>query len=136
MMLEGGTKDAVLNELIECLGACPEVSDATALSTEIFRRESLMSTGIGFNVAVPHARIACVSDLVMAVGISPIDIEDYSALDENPVRIVCMVAARPDQHAHYLKTLSAVSQTLKRETVRHALMAAGDPRAAYLILTQ
>lgn len=95
-----------------------------------------MSTGIGFNVAVPHVRLDSVKDLVMAVGISRRDITDYESLDEKPVRIICMVAARSDQHAQYLKTLGLVSSVLKSEEIREALLEAPDAQAAYLILTQ
>ena len=72
----------------------------------------------------------------MAVGITHKSVVDYESLDEQPVRIICMVAARPDQHGLYLKTLGAVSEALKPPEVREALMQAADPKAAYLILTQ
>jgi len=85
---------------------------------------------------VPHVRLDSVTNLVAAVGVSGSDITDYESLDEKSVRIVCMVAARSDQHAKYLKTLSAVSRTLKHESVREALLEARDPETAYLILTQ
>lgn len=130
------SKRAMLEELAKVLGESDSVSDPDALTKEIFIREELMSTGIGFNVAVPHVRMDSVSDLVMAVGISQTDILDYDSLDEQPIRIVCMVAARNDQHAQYLKTLGIVSTVLKSKDVRDALMAASDEKSAYLILTQ
>ncbi|MFP6615428.1 MAG: PTS sugar transporter subunit IIA, partial [Candidatus Hydrogenedentota bacterium] len=64
------------------------------------------------------------------------DILDYESLDEQPIRIVCMLAARNDQHAQYLKMLGIVSSVLKNKEVREALMAAPDDKSAYLILTQ
>ncbi len=130
------SKQAMLEELAKVLGESSRVSNPDALAKEIFVREELMSTGIGFNVAVPHVRLDSVSDLVMAVGISQSDILDYESLDEQPIRIVCMLAARNDQHAQYLKTLGVVSSVLKNEEVREALMAAPDEKSAYLILTQ
>ena len=130
------SKQAMLEELAKVLGESSRVSNPDALAKEIFVREELMSTGIGFNVAVPHVRLDSVSDLVMAVGISQSDILDYESLDEQPIRIVCMLAARNDQHAQYLKTLGIVSSVLKNEEVREALMAAPDEKSAYLILTQ
>ena len=93
-----------------------------------------MSTGIGFNVAVPHVRLDSVSELVMAVGLCKQDITDYASLDEQPVRIICMVDARADQHAQYLKTLGTVSAALKGADVRDALLKCEDPKDAYAIL--
>ena len=136
LFTDANTKEAILNELAGVLGESESVSDPEALTKEIFIREELMSTGIGFNVAVPHVRLDSVSDLVMAVGISRTDISDYDSLDEQPVRIVCMVAARGDQHAQYLKTLGVVSTALKSKDVRESLIEASDEKSAYLILTQ
>ncbi len=136
LLLDTASKAEALDALIDCLAEAPEVRDAKMLKKEIYHREELMSTGIGFSVAVPHVRLDSVTNLVAAVGVSGSDITDYESLDEKSVRIVCMVAARSDQHAKYLKTLSAVSRTLKHESVREALLEARDPETAYLILTQ
>lgn len=136
VVLDTDTKQAALDALVDCVAASPSVTDVDSLRREIFRREALMSTGIGFNVAVPHVRLASVTDLVLAVGVSKRPITDYEALDEQPVRIVCMVAARPDQHAQYLKTLGAVSKVLKPVAIRESLLAAEDAAAAYRILTE
>ena len=136
LLLDAQSKSEALEALIDCLSRTPEVKDAKLLREEIFHREELMSTGIGFNVAVPHVRLDSVTNLVAAVAICKHGITDYSSLDEKPVRIICMVAARADQHAQYLKTLGVVSSTLKAESVREALLEAPDPQTAYLILTQ
>lgn len=130
------TKNETLEALIDCLAAAPEVADREELKREVFERENLMSTGIGSGIGVPHVRLASVKDLVVAVGINEGDILDYQSLDDRPVRIVCMVAARADQHAQYLKTLAAISTLMKSQAVREALLDAGDVDAAYKILTQ
>lgn len=95
-----------------------------------------MSTGTGFNVAVPHVRIDSVKNIVMAVGISKQPLTDYDTLDEKPVHIVCMLAAHTDQHAHYLKTLGLVSNTLKNPETRETLLKAEDTATAYSIMTR
>ena len=136
LLLDTQSKSEVLDALIDCLSGTPDIKDAKLLREEIFHREELMSTGIGFNVAVPHVRMDSVTNLVVAVAIAKHGITDYESLDEKPVRIICMVAARADQHAQYLKTLALVSSTLKSESVREALLEAPDPQAAFLILTQ
>jgi PTS system nitrogen regulatory IIA component len=128
-------KVPALERLMDCLAQAPEVKKRDELSREIYQREELMSTGIGFNIAVPHVRLASVTGLVMAMGVSSSDITDYGSLDENPVRIICMVAARVDQHAQYLKTLGAVSSHLKSRDLREAIMAASQPEAIYKLLT-
>jgi nitrogen PTS system EIIA component len=136
VLLDTKSKEEALTALIDRLAEADQIQDRDGLYKEIFIREELMSTGIGFNVAVPHVRLDSIKDIVMAVGVCKQDIADYDSLDEQPVRIVCMLAARTDQHAQYLKTLGLISSVLKRIDVRESLRNAEDENAAYLILTQ
>jgi PTS system nitrogen regulatory IIA component len=135
-LLDCAKKDDALNILADALVTAPQVKDAKALRREVFEREALMSTGIGFGIGVPHVRLPTVSDLVIAVGINRRELPDYISLDERPVQIIFMVAARDNQHAHYLKTLAAISSLMKVAGVRESLLAAPDAAAVYDILTQ
>ncbi len=126
-------RDALL-ELIDCLATSPRIKDREELEREIFKREELMSTGIGQGIAVPHVRIHSVTDLVGAVGISKFDIEDYQSLDNQPVRIIIMLAGAYNQHAKYLKALSYISAKLKQEEVRESLLTAKESREVYKLL--
>ncbi len=129
------TKQQALDALVDVLAAAPEVKSRDELAREVNEREKLMSTGIGFGIGVPHVRLASVSDLVMAVGVNDTGLDDYASLDDEPVRIICMVAARDGQHAQYLKTLAAISGVLKDTAIRTALLEADEPATVYNILT-
>jgi PTS system nitrogen regulatory IIA component len=135
LFVKGRDKRGALNELVDCLAGAPQVNDGDELRREIFNREELMSTGIGHGIAIPHVRIASVTDLVGAVGISSEGIQNYQSLDDEPVRILIMLAAAYDQHAKYLKALSYISAKLKKEEIRNILMRSGDARAVYDLLT-
>jgi nitrogen PTS system EIIA component len=124
-----------LRTLCAVLATSPLVPNEEQLSAAIFRREELMSTGIGFGVGVPHVRLDGVKDLVMAMGIAREPLADYASLDEVPVQIVCMVAAGSTQHPQYIRALSAISSRLKDEAVRKALVAAPDAVSAFKIFT-
>ena len=129
------TKDATLTALIDSIVEAPEVEDADELRQHIYQRESLMSTAIGCGVGVPHVRIASVRAPVMAVGINDKPLPDYMALDETPVRIICMIAAHNDQHAEYLKLLAAISTRLHDCEVRDALLQSTTPKSIHAILS-
>ena len=128
-------KEDALNVLIDRLAEAPEIGSREELAKEIFHREQLMSTGIGFGVGIPHVRLASVKNVVMAMGVSRSEIRDYASLDGKPVRIVCMIAAGRDQHARYIKALAAVSALLKDESFRNRLLAAKDAREIYSLMT-
>ena len=135
VFLEGGEKENALKTLCAVLAGSPLVPNEKDLAAAIFRREELMSTGIGFGVGVPHVRMPGVSDQVMALGISREPLTDYASLDEVPVQIVCMVAAGSTQHPQYIRALSAISTRLKDEKVRAALIAATDAVSAFKLFT-
>jgi PTS system nitrogen regulatory IIA component len=126
-------KSAALKTLCAALGTSPLIHNEAELEQAVFRREELMSTGIGFGVGVPHVRLSSVDDLVMALGIARRPLSDYSSLDDDPVQIVCMVAAGGTQHPQYIRALSAISSRLKDEAVRKALIAAPDAGSAFRI---
>ena len=124
----------VLVKLAEVLASAPQIKNKEELLAAILRREALMSTSIGRGVAIPHVRLSSVTDLVMAVGISQKDIEDFDAADGKPVRLVFMIAAAVNQHSYYLQTISYLSGKLRNETVKNALLEAKDPSSVYSIL--
>jgi len=127
LLLDHSSKEEVLTQLVDLLAKTPIVKNRDKLLAGILEREKLMSTGIGFGVGVPHVRIDSVSDLVMAVAVCRQPITDYSSLDETPVQIVCMLAARSDQHTKYIRTLSAISSRLKNAVCREEIIASDDP---------
>ena len=127
VIIDKADKETVLRRLVDLLAQSPLVRNRDKLLAGILAREELMSTGIGFGVGVPHVRIDSVSDLVMAVAVCKKPVEDYSSLDNQPVQIVCMLAARSDQHAKYIRTLAAVSNRLKDPDVRRAIVESDDP---------
>ena len=131
MIVDGTDKKSVLTDLVDQLATSPLVHNRDELLNGIFAREELMSTGIGFGVGVPHVRIDSVSDLVMAVAVSRKPIEGYSSLDNDPVHIVCMLAARSDQHAKYIRTLSAVSSRLKDAGTRESIIGSDSAEFIY-----
>ena len=94
-----------------------------------------MSTAIGRGIAIPHVRLSSVTDLVMSVGICKHELLDFQTIDDNPVRILIMIAAAYNQHSYYLQTLSFFSSKLKDKEVRDSLLSCKDAMEAYKILT-
>ena len=135
LILENATKMEVLTMLTAILTETPFIKSPDLLLSDILEREELMSTGIGFGIGVPHVRVDYVSDLVMAVAVCRNGLEDYQTLDEDKVKIVCMVAARQDQHAQYIRTLSNISSRLKDSEMRQQIIESQDPVEIYTLMT-
>jgi len=128
-------RDALL-ALAENLAAAPQVKNRQELSTEILKREGLMSTAIGCGIAIPHVRLSSITDLVVSVGVSKANIVDFYPLDDEPVKLVFMIAAAQNQHAYYLQTLSWFSTRLKNKKLRDSLLQAQTEQQVYDLLVK
>lgn len=134
LFLNHATKRDALLAMADNLANAPQVKNRQELASEILKREELMSTAIGRGIAIPHVRLSSVTDLVVSVGISQCDIIDFQTLDDQPVRLLFMIAAAYNQHAYYLQTLSFFSTKLKNKELRTSLLAAKTPADAYALL--
>lgn len=131
VFIENSSKRDAIVELANVLSVAPQVKNKEELVSEILKREDLMSTAVGRGIAIPHVRLSSVTDLVMAVGICKKNIEDYQAVDNEPVNLLIMIAAAYNQHTYYLKTISYLTAKLKSQELRDALKNAATPREAY-----
>ena len=136
VFLNHTTKHDALVRLAQNLATAPQIKDAKELEDEILKREALMSTAMGRGIAIPHVRLSSVTDLVMSVGISKVDIIDFEPIDDTPVRLLFMIAAAYNQHSYYLQTLSFFSAKIKGQELRDSLLSASSAEEAYRLLTK
>jgi len=121
--LESKTKDEVLEELTDLLEKTGKVTNREEFLRVIREREELGSTGIGYNIAIPHARSTGIKGLTGAFGISKEGI-DFDALDKEPVYLFFVLAAPKNAAGDYLKALATISRLLRNRKSRQALMKA------------
>lgn len=122
LLLDAETKMTAIDAMIELLKSDPRVKNKESIRDGIYRREELMSTGIGLGVAIPHVRTQDVKDLVVVAAVCKSGLSDYETMDQEPVRLLFMIIAREDQHALHLKTLSAISSILKDSKLKNLLL--------------
>jgi nitrogen PTS system EIIA component len=88
---------------------------------EIFNRESLCTTGIGHNVAIPHGKSTSIDRVRIGLGISPEGL-DFGSIDGEPVHLVLVIGSNPANQVEYLKSLAFVMNHLKNPFLRTALI--------------
>ena len=96
-------------------------------------RESVLSTGIGFGVAIPHARSAAVSELSVVGGLSPVPVP-YDSIDGDPVRLFFLIVGPEASAGQHVKVLSRIARLVRRETLREQLCEADTPDQFYSAL--
>lgn len=119
--LDTDDKYLVIEELAMVFNGTDVCSDVKALINALKEREQIMSTGIGFRIAIPHAKINTVKEMAFAIGISKKGI-DFDSMDGKPVNLVILVAAGEKQHKQYLRLLSNIMAILKNETIKNRII--------------
>ena len=121
--LSARTKDAVLEELVELASKGHDAKVRSAILAAVRERESVLSTGIGGGVAIPHGKTPVIDQLIVAAGIASTPIE-FDALDGHPVELFFLLIGPESASGAHVKTLSRISRLLRREPLRAALRAA------------
>jgi mannitol/fructose-specific phosphotransferase system IIA component (Ntr-type) len=98
-------------------------------------REKSMTTGMEHGIAIPHAAVDGLDDLVAVLGLNPAGIP-FETLDGEPARIVIgLVIPRAKKLAH-IKTLAEIAKLLSRAEVRDRLIRCTDAHAALQVLAE
>ena len=131
--LSGEDKESALKEMVDIITTSPVITDRDEFEKAIFEREKVMSTGIGIGVAVPHVKIDCVNDFIIAVGRSVKGI-DFNSLDGKPVHLIFMIGAATRQKDDFLKVLARVVHLIKNKGLQEKIMPAQSSEEIYELL--
>jgi len=121
MDISAEDKEGVIREIAEIIDSSGKVKDKDQFVSDVLAREGLGSTGIGNNVAIPHARTSAVKKFVIGFGKSDNGIE-FKALDGEKVNLVFLMGADPEDLNHYLRILAELSKLLMNNAFRQALL--------------
>lgn len=114
-------KYEVINELVKKAAILGKIKDEAEFKKALEEREALISTGIGFGFAFPHAKINSIKEFFMIVGIlkNPVD---WDSLDQIPVKLVFLIGGPDNQQKEYLKLLSQLMSVIKNPAKREIIM--------------
>ncbi|CCQ91401.1 PTS IIA-like Nitrogen regulatory protein [Nitrospina gracilis 3/211] len=128
-------KKGVLAELVEFLKKRDVVGDGDDLLTALIEREKLGSTGIGENVALPHAKVKNL-DRIVAVFARSVNGIDFESLDQKPVHFICLLLAPESSTGLHLKALAKIARLFKIESLREAILKAHDTTEIYSLIEE
>src|SRR5438105_9465813 len=125
--------DELINNLVATGKIKPEHHDAIAAVVK--KRESSMSTGIGFGIGIPHASTDLIYEVVGTLGRSKKGV-NFDALDNQPVNLVMLFLVPQGQFQKHLHTLANIAKLLHKKEFRQALEEAPDSAAMYKIIKE
>ncbi len=114
-------KREVLTQMARFMASLYGLQDGDGISQKILERESDMSTGIGYGIAIPHARISGIDRLYMVAARHKNGIE-FNAIDEQPVHLLFMMISPMNTSAEHTQILSSLSRIMSYEDVRKKLL--------------
>ncbi len=126
--LRAHTKREAIAELVGLLESAHGIDSQGEILDRVFRREAMMSTGIGNGVAIPHGKARLVDRLVAACGVAPEGL-DFESVDGEPASLFILLVAPESGGALHVKVLANISRLLKEESVRQSLREAASPES-------
>ena len=125
--LQAADRWQAIDELINNLVATGKIKaeHREAITAVVRKRETSMSTGIGFGIGIPHASTDLIYEVVGALGRSKPGV-DFNALDNQPVHLVMLFLVPQGQFQKHLHTLANIAKMLHKSDFRQALEQAPD----------
>lgn len=126
MTLTGKNKLEVLDSLIT------RAADLTKLDRDtifrlVWKREQMMTTGIGGKLALPHIRINDLLHPYVLIGVCENEISDYQGQDDEPVRVIVFTVAPDEDQEAFLQLLSGISRKFRNpQLIEELIEAAGN----------
>jgi mannitol/fructose-specific phosphotransferase system IIA component (Ntr-type) len=123
--LEASDKEAAIAELVTLLERTHDIDSDGEVLSRVIARESMMSTGIGQGVAIPHAKARAAPTVVASCGVTRTGLE-YESLDGDPVRLMILVVSPEAERGLHVRALAAISRLMLSAETRERLIGAPD----------
>ncbi len=119
-------KEGAIRELGEYIRKTGKVRDYDEYLKEVFEREKLVTTGIGNELAIPHARTDKVDKFMVVFGRSAEGV-DFESFDKRPARLIFLMAIPKKDIDNYLIILAHLTRVLKKDELLKGLYDAKLP---------
>lgn len=133
--LKSRTKEAVISEIVEHLYKHKKIKNRKEILQALIEREKKGSTGIGNALAIPHARIQGLKEVIMFVGVSKRGI-DFASVDGRPVCVIVLFLTPLTESETHLKILSKLASTFSDRVFISRLINARTDEELYKALKQ
>ncbi len=119
---EIGSKKDLINALVDTLEDQLESKEQVEeVRNAVLERESIMSTGVGKGLAIPHAKTKAVEENLAAFALlkEPLD---FNSIDNEPVRLVFLLVGPESNNSQHIKLLSRISRLMNSGSFREEIL--------------
>ena len=125
LSLKTTTKSETLAHLAGNFASLGKVSDVDAYVAALEAREAQSTTGVGDEIAIPHAQHESITEAAIVFGRSEQGIE-WESFDGQPAKLIFMIAAPAGGGGEHLQALAKLSSVLMNPEAKAALLQAGS----------
>lgn len=117
------TKIEVIESLANLALQNNKVNSAEAFVRAVLAREAEYSTGVGFQIAIPHGKDESILEPVLLY--ARVQDIDWQSMDDQPVKAVFMIGVPAQSEGQiHLQILAKLSRSLMKDEFREALFKA------------
>ncbi|MEX0686099.1 MAG: PTS sugar transporter subunit IIA [Balneolales bacterium] len=118
--LQVSNKQEAIKKLINSLSLQVDNAKKSCVKA-VLERESIMSTGVGKGLAIPHGKAKGIDKTYAAFAKLDPPIE-YDAIDGEPVQLIFLLVGPESQNSLHIKMLSRISRLLNSASFRERLI--------------
>jgi fructose PTS system EIIBC or EIIC component len=111
---QAADKKDVLNQMVDLMAKGGAIRDVEKYRAGVFAREEEGNTGTGEGIAIPHCKSDAVSKPALAAMVIKNGV-DFQAIDDEPVKLIFLIAAPNTKDNVHLEVLSSLSVLLLDE---------------------
>lgn len=119
--LDVGDKKELISVLVQTLKNEIGPENVENVTKAVWERESIMSTGVGKGLAIPHCKTELVDNAVGAFALLKEPLE-FNSIDHQPVRLVFMLIGPATNNSLHIKILSRISRLMNSGTFREQIL--------------
>ncbi len=105
--------------------------DRDKIAEALIDRERLVTTGVGYGLAFPNAKVDGLNGTHMGIYRLPQEM-DWQAMDKRPVDLIIPIIASNDSMGAHLNVMAGISYILKNDTNRERLREAIDIESGHI----
>lgn len=123
--LEVDNKKELINTVVDLLEPKVSKEQLEKIRDAVFKRENIMSTGIGKQLAIPHGKCDSLDEIIASFAVldEPVD---FDSIDNQPVKMVFLLVGPDDHSSQHIKLLSRISRLMNSNTFREKLLECED----------
>ena len=125
-------KEQAIQFLCGNLGANGRTEHPFELEEDVWQREEIVTTGVGFGVAIPHTKSQWIRHSSISIARLSQPIDWQSEMGE--VELVIMLTLGADEGMNHVKVFSQLARKLVNKQFRQSLFAAEDANAILTLL--